>query len=114
MESHMTIVLSDREREALRAISQRELRPMRDQARYLLRAELERRGLLQEAAGPDQEHGGEVALDLLRACEEGLASLNVWMNEFGDRLTPTAYAAVEKLENYMGAAIARARGEVTP
>lgn len=61
MESRMTIVLSDQEREALRAISQRELRPMRDQARFLLRSELERRGLLQEREGTDREHGGEVA-----------------------------------------------------
>jgi len=61
MESRMTIVLSDEERAALRAISARELRAMRDQARYLLRGELERRGLLQDGAEADPVDDGEVA-----------------------------------------------------
>ena len=47
-ESRMMIVLSDQERNALREISQQELRGMREQARYLLRSELRRRGLLSD------------------------------------------------------------------
>ena len=39
--------------------------------------------------------------ELEAACEEGLASLNVWMNEFGDELCTVAYTAVERLEDYM-------------
>lgn len=53
--------LGGREAEALKRLAYAELRSPRDQARYLLRKELEERGLLQEREGTDQEHGGEVA-----------------------------------------------------
>ena len=43
--------------------------------------------------------------ELEAACGEGLASLNVWMNEFGDELCTVAYNAVERLEDYMRSVI---------
>jgi hypothetical protein len=46
MQSRLTVILSDNERKALQTAAERELRPLRDQARYLLREALEKRGLL--------------------------------------------------------------------
>lgn len=55
------IALRDTEYAALADLARAELRPLEHQARYLLRSELERRGLLKDAAEPDEEHSGEVA-----------------------------------------------------
>jgi hypothetical protein len=46
MLTRLTIVLSDEERIALQKLCEQEMRGMKDQARYLLRAELEHQGLL--------------------------------------------------------------------
>jgi aminoglycoside/choline kinase family phosphotransferase len=61
MESRLTIVLSEEEREALQSIAQHELRAMRDQVRLIVRRDLERRGLLlpgqdAEAVGVNDDH----------------------------------------------------------
>ena len=61
MESRMTIVLSDEERAALRRASQQELRTMRDQARHLLRLELERRGLLSRVTDAHEDASSQEA-----------------------------------------------------
>ncbi len=44
--ARITVTLSDSERHALQVLSERELRNPRDQAALIIRAELERRGLL--------------------------------------------------------------------
>lgn len=44
--SRLTITLEFEERSALTELAEREVRSVRDQAHYMLRAELERRGLL--------------------------------------------------------------------
>ncbi len=46
----ITVILSDQEKVALQAAAEREMRGVRDQARFVIRQELERRGLLK----PDQ------------------------------------------------------------
>lgn len=46
MSTRITISLTERERSALMKLADAELRSDRDQARYLLREALERRGLL--------------------------------------------------------------------
>lgn len=46
MLKRLTITFSSDEREALDRAAQQELRPVKEQARYLLRCELARRGLL--------------------------------------------------------------------
>ena len=48
MLQRLTINLSKPEQEALERIAAIEIRDMRDQARFILRQELERRGFLQE------------------------------------------------------------------
>ena len=52
MQSRLTVILSENERRALQSVAERELRPLRDQARYILREVLTQRGLL---------NGGRVA-----------------------------------------------------
>lgn len=47
----MVLVLSEPERQALRAMSERDMRFPREQLRYLLRQEAERRGLLPADSG---------------------------------------------------------------
>ena len=57
MDSRLTVILSDKEREALQAMAQSQLRPLRDQARYLLREGLIERGLLEQPE-PEPRAGG--------------------------------------------------------
>jgi hypothetical protein len=47
MEEGITLSLSNQEREALRALAKFEMRTIDDQARFIIRRDLERRGLLQ-------------------------------------------------------------------
>ncbi len=54
MQSRLTVTLSDQERKALRIVAESEMRALNDQARYILRRELERRGLL-----PSIDQGGQ-------------------------------------------------------
>jgi hypothetical protein len=46
MPSELTVTLSDQECEALRALAKFEMRTLNDQIRFILRRDLERRGLL--------------------------------------------------------------------
>jgi hypothetical protein len=46
MNTRLTVPLDQAEREALHKAAQAEMRPLREQARWLIRQELERRGLL--------------------------------------------------------------------
>lgn len=55
MQSKMTIVLSDQEREALQHVARQELRGISSQARHMLRFELSRRGFLPIAEGEHDE-----------------------------------------------------------
>ena len=48
MISKLCVPLSEDEREALERLAMNEIRPMIDQARFIIRAELFRRGLLPE------------------------------------------------------------------
>ncbi len=54
------ITLKDAEYSALADLAIAELRPLESQARFLLRAELERRGLLQDDDAPGPDAGQEV------------------------------------------------------
>jgi hypothetical protein len=47
MEEEITLSLSSQEREALRALAKFEMRTIDDQAHFIIRRDLERRGLLQ-------------------------------------------------------------------
>ena len=61
--ARITIALEQCERAALMKLAQAELREPRDQARYIIRCELERRGLLpptDEALTPETAKGEEV------------------------------------------------------
>jgi len=51
---NVTVPLDGRERSALAKLAERELRDPRDQARLMLRLELEKRGLLAPADGGNQ------------------------------------------------------------
>jgi hypothetical protein len=53
MFARLTIHFSEDERKALEEISLRELRPLKEQIRFIVRADLERRGLL----APQEEEG---------------------------------------------------------
>lgn len=48
MLSRLVITLNEAERNALQAIAASELRDMREQVRFILRSDLERRGLLSD------------------------------------------------------------------
>lgn len=50
MLTKLTIVLSDEERIALQKLGEQEMRGMKDQARYLVRNELQRRGFLEDTS----------------------------------------------------------------
>lgn len=52
MHNRMVITLSDQERKALRTAAKQQLRGMNDQARYMVRQELKRQGLL-DVCQPD-------------------------------------------------------------
>jgi len=63
MQSRLTVTLSDQERKALRVVAELEMRTLNDQARYILRCELERRRLLLpiDQSGQQQKQAQEVA-----------------------------------------------------
>ena len=55
MLERMTVRLSTEEREALERLAQTEVRDFRDQARHIIRVELERLGFIKLVTNSDQE-----------------------------------------------------------
>jgi len=55
MLERITLNLSSNEKQALQIIAEMEMRGLRDQARYIIRDELERRGLLVENANHENQ-----------------------------------------------------------
>ena len=63
MLSRLSVTISDGERKALQALAEYELRGINEQARLIIRRDLERRGLLGKASALGKQeklNGGEV------------------------------------------------------